>query len=687
MAILIIHADPVVRRQLRLVVESQSLPMDEASTAADARERLDRRPFDLAVIESELPGVGGGPLWNEIRRDRPELAIALVHPEGCHPRVAESAWSVLDEIALPVDPSRLGVRLGSLLRVARSVSALAWSQHLARVGTWQWDLASDQMGWCDETFRILGRQPGDAIASGELFFACVHPEDRALMRERTHEALRLRSELLLEHRVLDPTGSVRHVRQRGVLQEFDGVRRVLGTVQDVTEQARALEGLRYLANLDGLTGLANRRHFQERLETVITAAAKHDHPVALLYLDLDQFKRINDTLGHSVGDELLKTVAESLVRNVRPSDEVGRVHIQTEAPEISRLGGDEFTVLLSKLNAPDEAGDVAIRILNALRQPVSIGGHEIAVTGSVGIALFPEDGTDIDSLMKNADRAMYAAKESGRNTYQFYNESMNASWKRRLAVEGRLLRAIERNELRLHYQPRIDLRSGEVTNLEALLRWDDAEVGRVRPRELVPLAEETGLMVPLGRWVFENACAQIARWREDGFETVPVTVNVSPIQFLRDDLRKTVATALEHHGVAPSELEIEITESLLLEDNEEVAIILRDLRLIGVRIALDDFGAGYGSLSYLTRVSLDVLKMHRCLVRDVHSDPSAAGVAAAVISIGHSLGLRVVAEGVDHPRHEAVLRSLACDEMQGFLVSEALPGEEVVRFLRRAKEV
>jgi diguanylate cyclase (GGDEF)-like protein len=484
--------------------------------------------------------------------------------------------------------------------------------------------------------------------------------------------------------VVLPDGSVRHVDLQGEVAA-DGPEAgawISGTIQDVTEQAHAQARISYLASYDNLTGLANRRLFRDQLERAIAAARARGHMLGVLFMDLDRFKRVNDTLGHGAGDVLLQTVAERLRAHVRGSDLVGRAELEEQAA-ISRLGGDEFTVLLSRLDDPEAAGDVARRILRAIPEPIDLGGHAVSLSASIGIALYPIDGEDVETLLKHADAAMYAAKEGGRDNYQFFSRRMNAGALRRLALESRLRTALESGELRLHYQPRLDLATGQVCALEALLRWTHPELGVVSPREIIPIAEETGLITPIGEWVLHEASAQIRTWQDAGWEPITVSVNVSPRQFGESDLRGVVGRVLRNAGVSPRLLEVELTESLLLQDHDETAVVLRDLRAMGVRVSLDDFGTGYSSLSYLARFPLDTLKMDRCFVRDVDHDPAAAGVAKAVIGIGHSLGARVVAEGVDTFEQERFLRDHGCDELQGFLLAGALAPDEATRFLTR----
>jgi predicted signal transduction protein with EAL and GGDEF domain len=370
-----------------------------------------------------------------------------------------------------------------------------------------------------------------------------------------------------------------------------------------------------------------------------------------------------------------------LRRQVRRHDLLGRPGETDLDPEISRLGGDEFTVLLARIATPEKAGDVARRILRALPRPIRIDDNEIATTGSIGIAVYPLDGQDAESLVKHADRAMYYAKESGRNNYQFFDESMNISSMRKMHLESHLRTALESDQLQVIYQPRVDLRTGWVSGMEALARWQHPELGVISPKEFIPVAEETGLIVSIGQWILESACAQNRAWQREGYERLKVSVNVSSRQFAQHDLHEVIARALQNSGLDPRDLELEITESTMLQDSEETIVTLRDLKAMGVRVALDDFGTGYSSLSYLTRFTLDTLKLDRSIVRDVDVDPASAGITTAVLAMARSLGLRVVAEGVDTEEQAHFLRERGCDEIQGFLFSGPVTAREFVRFL------
>ena len=439
------------------------------------------------------------------------------------------------------------------------------------------------------------------------------------------------------------------------------------------------ERARSSADRDGLTGLAGRNSFTRSVNEALDRARRGGHAAALLYIDLDRFKGVNDTLGHAVGDALLQQVARLLKSEVRPTDVVGTAATR-KGGTVSRLGGDEFTVFLSRVRRPQVAGDVARRILEALKAPFSVSGHELSTRASVGISVFPQDGEDADTLLKRADMAMYEAKARGSGHYQFYEPSMGRAVLRRIELEKHLRHALQRREFEVRYQPRIDIRSDSMVGMEALARWNSPELGSVQPREFIPVAEETRLIIPIGEWVLETACEEYARWQSLGWSELRLSVNISSEQFASSDVAKTVTDALRRSGIPPGALELEVTESLILAEDERTSLTLRDLRAIGVALALDDFGTGYSSLSFLTRFPLDVLKIDRSIASAVEVDPAAASIVEAVVTMGRRLGLRIVAEGVDSMGQALRIRELGCDELQGFLISPALAAEELNDF-------
>jgi len=428
--------------------------------------------------------------------------------------------------------------------------------------------------------------------------------------------------------------------------------------------------LSYLARYDPLTGLINRTLFADRLQSAVARARRDGGLVALMFLDMDDFKTVNDRYGHAVGDALLRQVAERLVGSVRESDTV------------ARLGGDEFTVILEGGHRVEDAGRVATKILAALAQPYRLGQREIVVTSSIGIATYPIDGDDADSLLRDADVAMYSAKAAGRNTYQYFTKELRERTSERIALIDGLRRALDDgSQLELVYQPKVDIEQRLVIGFEALLRWNHPELGRVLPSRFVPLAEETDLILPIGEWVLDTACAQMKDWRRNGLPDLSVAVNVSPRQFRMGNVVETVATSLAAAGLSPRFLEIELTEATLVADAEMARRGIERLRDMGVRVSVDDFGTGYTSLRYLSQLPIDALKIDRSFVRDIDASGNGAAISSAVLGMARSLHMDVVAEGVETVDQVDVLRSLGCTRMQGFLFSRPLPASEVPRFV------
>ncbi len=456
-------------------------------------------------------------------------------------------------------------------------------------------------------------------------------------------------------------------------------------MSEISHRKRAEERIRHLAYYDDLTGLPNRQLFREQLQGALKSAQHRGHQVGLIFLDLDRFKQVNDTLGHSVGDELLCEVSNRLLQCVRFNDYVGRAEAQPK-DEISRLGGDEFTVLLTKISDPHDAAKVAERVLEALSRPIPASGYELFTSASIGIAIYPHDGEDMETLLRNADTAMYHAKSQHRNNFQFYNEAMNATAMRKMHLAGRLRHAMDRHELLLYYQPLRQAVSGELSGAEALLRWTDPELGPVSPEEFIPIAEDMGLILAIGEWVLRTACAQAMVWQNDGFREIRMAVNVSTHQLRHAGWSETVAQILEETGLSPAYLELEMTESAILQNDDATIEALRALDDMGVSMALDDFGTGYSSLSYLRRFPFDRLKIDRSFVCDIINNPDDAALTTAILAMAQSLQLRVVAEGVETQEQAEFLRDRGCDELQGFLFSRAVPASDFVRFLDRHKE-
>jgi len=457
--------------------------------------------------------------------------------------------------------------------------------------------------------------------------------------------------------------------------ELDGKPVLQATVRDITERKHYESQLERQANYDALTGLANRNLFQDRLSQALISARRNDRGLAVLFIDLDNFKHINDSLGHDAGDLLLTQVAARLVGNVREGDTV------------ARQGGDEFVLILSEIREEDDVQVVAQKILKAMSAPFDIKGRELHITCSIGIASYPKDGEDSQTLLKNANAAMYRAKEMGRNNAQYYAAEMNVRAMERLVLENGLHHALERDEFLLHYQPQVDLQTGEITGMEALVRWQHPELGLVSPAMFIPVAEDSGLIVALGEWVLRTACAQNKAWQLAGLKPISIAVNLSARQFRQPDLVEMVAAILRETGLDPVCLELELTESLVMQDVEATIATLSRLKAMGLKLSVDDFGTGYSSLSYLKRFPIDTLKIDQSFVRDITTDPDDAAIAKAIISMAHDMQLRVIAEGVETEAQKSFLRLRRCDEMQGYFFSRPVPAVEFENLLREGSSL
>ncbi len=430
-------------------------------------------------------------------------------------------------------------------------------------------------------------------------------------------------------------------------------------IQDITDRKYAEQQMAYIANHDPLTGLFNRKQFHSHLTQILPAVRRHNTKLALMFLDLDRFKLINDTLGHSIGDILLQAVSERLKSSVRSND------------TLARLGGDEFIILLSDITLPDDVARIAQKTIDTLAKPFAIDGNDIVITTSIGISIFPDDGENSQILLMNADSAMYLAKERGKNNYQFYTEEMTARSIERMTIERGLRQALANHELRLHYQPQINTKSGHAVKVEALVRWQHPEWGLVYPDRFITVAEETGLIVPIGDWVLRTACLQAKSWQENDGAFTYVAVNVSPRQFLEADLFQTVEQVLAETGLKPSSLELEITESAVMQDPERTLLVLQKLHQLGVRLSIDDFGTGYSSLNYLRQFPVHTVKIDQSFVQDIPGDKGSMALVRAIIALAHELEMDVVTEGVETEEQLAFLKTVHCDMMQGYFFSRA----------------
>ena len=542
---------------------------------------------------------------------------------------------------------------------------LAQAQRIAHLGSWEADVGDERITCSDELLNLLHLTPATPVDE-ERLLACIHPDDRAALAHALAQSAAHAGDISLDCRLRPSDMQAGHTRTLHFRIESHaqpcGTLRVRGTAQDVTSARAAEAHIAFLAHYDQLTGLPNRTHWNERAHTELRSAARHNDRLAVLFLDLDHFKSVNDSLGHAIGDRLLSTVADRLSGSLRDSD------------FLARLGGDEFVVILPRLEDREAVTPVAQKLIEALRRPIEIDEHELNISTSIGIALYPEDGQDVSTLLKHADVAMYTAKAEGRNAYCYFAPEMDAQAVERLMLENALRRGLERGELFLHYQPQVNA-EGKLVGAEALVRWQHPEYGLMPPTRFIPVAEESGLIHALGEWVLGEACRQQVSWAAQGL-LLTMAVNISALQFRQNGFSDSVCRILEETGAAPDRLELELTESALMQPTHEVLARMQRLRSMGIRLALDDFGTGYSSLSYLKRLPISRLKIDRGFVMDLPDDAEDAAIAAATLSLARNLGMEVVAEGVENEAQRDFLIERGCPILQGYLYSKPISASD-----------
>ncbi len=563
-------------------------------------------------------------------------------------------------------------------QMARAKERLDLALTGSRLALWDWDLRLNRVYFNESWSKIIGAEPRESTFTGDEVMEWNHPDDRAVFAAALGNAAKgVSDDFDCEFRVRNAAGQWIWVHSRGKVTQHDATgraARMTGTSHNISKRKRAEERAEYLATRDPLTGLPNRVLLHDRLEQAVFNAARHHTGFGFMFIDLDRFKTINDSLGHQVGDELLKRVSARLTACVRATDTV------------ARLGGDEFAVILENLGNDDDEGaqSVAEKMIAAMGAPILIEGQHLSTSCSIGISLYPNDGKDSATLMKNADVAMYYAKERGRNNYQFFSADMNARAQERLSVENYLRLALRRNELVLHYQPRMRMSDGALVGVEALIRWQHPRRGLVGPDKFIGVAEESGLIVPIGEWVLEHACLQLREWQRTVAEGLRLSVNISVGQVADGErLYRAVEAAVAKAGIDPATLELELTESHLMQNIGEKAALLHRLGELGVGLSIDDFGTGYSSLSYLKTLPVDSIKIDSSFVRDIHEDANDEAIIKAILAMAHSLHLSVVAEGVETAAQHRALKELGCDEYQGFHESGALPAADFEAKYRR----
>lgn len=693
-AILVVDDDPVVRLAAAQTLQAAGFEADEAADGESALRMFDAERHVLVLLDVNMDGIDGFQVCRALREVPAARHVPVIMLTGLHDTDSiDLAYlsGATDFITKPINWTLLKHRVRYALRVSNTLDALARSerrlasaQRIARLAAWAWVPSGDRIELSDEYLDLLGIPPDRREWPLPAFLARVETPDRERVRVAL-EAAAAGKPYALTYCVRNDNGErITLYEQAHVVCNSAGeVVRVEGLTQDVSDQALAQERIRYLAYHDGLTGLANRQFFREALPHALARCVRSGRRCALLYIDLDRLKRINDTLGHVVGDQMLNALSHRLAGSVRAGDITGR-DVSPEADDglVARLGGDEFILLLSDLQSTADVQKVAERLLASLAEPVQLERHELLMTASIGIAVCPDHSEQADALIRYADLAMYAAKEKGRNCCVMFDPAMRERAATRAALERDLSYALEHGGLELHYQPKVDATTGRMVSAEALLRWKHPERGAVSPAEFIPIAEESGLIVPLGEWVIRQAVRQMRLWRDMNLALVPVSVNLASPSFRHHGLPDLIHATLREHGVEARLLRLELTESLLMEEVDATLSILAHLKRLGLSLSVDDFGAGYSSLAYLRQFPIDELKIDRQFVADVTEDAGDASITAAIIALAQQLGLDVVAEGVETDAQKEFLLERGCRIMQGFLFARPMPAGGLADVLR-----
>ncbi|AQR68481.1 response regulator receiver protein [Janthinobacterium sp. LM6] len=691
--VLVADDDPVMRLLMRQMLTQVGLDVIEAEDGVQALASYKHSGPDLVMLDVDMPAMDGFAVCREIRHQEVGGTVPIIMVTGGDELEAVTrAYEVgaTDFISKPINWPILGHRVLYVLRASDAIARLRIADAHNRA----------VLAAIPDTFFRLNREgfyldyeQGHDASAGFSLSDCVGshirdvlpPEIAARLLDKAHAVLATQHIGSVDY-TLTHEDSTRHFEARLVATGAD---EVLGLVRDISERKRTEEQIRRLAYCDSLTGIPNRQAFLETLERELARSKEHDKKFAVLFMDLDAFKRINDTLGHDVGDHLLKVVSERLRETIRPSDLVLRAEHEFETTfggsNLARLGGDEFTILIPDLERVEDALNVAHRVKEAMRRPFMIEGHEIFVTASIGISLYPEDGEDCNSLLKYADTAMYHAKNCGKNNAKLYSSSLTMEIMSHVKMEVGLRKALQNNELYLLYQPQIDVPSTQIVGVEALIRWRHPERGIISPTEFIPLAEETGLIVPIGEWVLRTACNQAKAWQSDGGRAIRMAVNLSAKQFKDENLMQIVLSVLADTGLDARLLELELTEGTLMDDARATMVTLEQLRGIGVYLSIDDFGTGYSSMNYLKRFDVRALKIDKSFIAGLPQDTENAAITRAIIAMAHGLKMVVVAEGVETDEQLLMLEEYGCDMAQGYFLGHPSPHDTITAMLARQR--
>ncbi len=688
--ILVVDDDATLRMLTRAALEQVGFLVTEAANGREAVAEALRRFPDAILMDVEMPEMDGFAACAQIRR-HPECLdtpIVMLTGRDDDESIREAYdCGATDFIPKPINWSLLGQRVMYIVRASQVSRGLRDSESKNQAFV---QAIPDSMLVVNRQGILLTHHRGssgsrlidDLVNEGDCIFDSLPGSLSDVWRTQITRVLDSKGMELSEHRA--KKGSSYHFYESRVVPYTE--KSVLVMLRDVTEQKQAAAKVRRLAFYDTLTGLPNRQSFLIQLAEAIREAEEDSGRIGVLYLDLDNFKLINDSLGHNIGDRLLKGIAKRLSSCIRRDDYVATTGRDSSKMQVSRLGGDEFTVLLRGLGSVEEAEAVADRMVEVLKEPLDCDGHQFVITPSVGMSVYPDDGRDLETLMKNTDTALHAAKAAGRDRVTRFSGTMSVRSLERLDIEDALRRAIENDELELHYQPKMILSSRDVPGVEALVRWTHPDRGPVSPAKFIPIAEDSGMIMALSEWVLHEACDQLWKWQGSELGDINIAINLSAKQFNLDDLHSQIFKALHARHIPFQRLELELTEGALMRDIDSTIQSLKRLKDAGLAIAVDDFGTGYSSMSYLKRFPIDALKIDRSFVDEIEKSRESHAICKAIVELGHGLGMKVIAEGVENGEQVTSLNLMDCDQLQGYFFAKPMSADDVTRFIRDHRE-
>jgi diguanylate cyclase (GGDEF)-like protein len=692
--VLIIDDDQTLHLWAKRHLSAAGFEIVSAFNGSDGIEAFKKHSPDIVLVDIEMPEMDGFATCSGIRCVPGGNNTPLLMVTGTEDaiRIEKSYLAgATDFIVKPINWQVLIHRLRYMVRASkvfleleRSESRLSKAQQMARLGHWEWNIVDNKLYWSDEIYKIFQQNRGSFSPDQSGFLNLVHAADRLYVEEGFDKAIKNHTALTIEYRIITGTSGQQHFigQQIEIIEnQQNQLVALTGTIQDITERKDHENQVRHLAYYDGITGLPNRTCFLELLSTALELAKRNERSFAVLFLDLDGFKGINDSYGHHVGDLLLKEISRRLTEGLRRSDITSRyLNHQYYIADIARLGGDEFTILLNELTQPEDAAIAARNIHKWISEPVLLENQKIYSGASIGIALFPQDGEDGETLLKNADVAMYHAKKMGKGNFQFFHDSMNIKAKKRMEMESYMHQAVTNNELRLYYQPVVNAVSGQMIGAEALMRWESPKLGFLYPGDFIPLAEENGMILKFGEWAIREVCRQFKDWQQRGMDYLTIAVNLSSLQFNQISFVSVVKEILDEYQLDPAFLVFELTETIIMTESEKILGTLLELKKMGIKLSIDDFGTGYSSLSYLKRFPLDSLKIDRSFIKDLPFNAEDAAIVNTILALARALSLQTIAEGVETDQQKEFLENTTCEAIQGNLFAKPMPIAEFQKY-------